>query len=124
MPKPNGSALPYINAALFARPELTEDLANQISHARDAVSQAFADIINAAADQFDDLAVQQWFVQDATLFCVFLGSILTVERSGGEVEKRQLLSALNHLAKRIEREIPEQILMFARGVVERQGGAL
>lgn len=108
--------LPYINPDLFAEPSMQEQETVNIAIAREAMGAAFDAMLEASLEQFQSVELKQFLVQDVVLFCLFIGSIKMIESAGVVMEKRQILSAFNHLLKRAEREIPEQILNFANSL--------
>lgn len=112
------NGLPYINPALFAEPTLEEQQRERLAEVRQIVSGAWRDLLERVLEEFPEPAIQQWIVQDVTLFAMFFGSLRTVEAAGGDMEKRQILSAFNHLTKRAEREVPEMILNFSREILQ------
>ena len=106
--------LPYLNPDLFKVPETMDE---QMARARDAGTNAVNEIMERLCDEFVDQKHRMEVVQDIVLFTMFLGSIKTVEVSEAPMERRQLLSALHFLLKRGEREVPAQILAFAKEVL-------
>lgn len=109
--KANG--LPYINAELYKEPSLNEKEQEHGQQVRQTIAKAFSDIMDRAMIEFDRPEHRQWIVQDAVMLILLLGSIKIAEQ-GGPLGRREILSAFNHLLKRSQHEIPENVLAFAR----------
>jgi hypothetical protein len=108
---------PYIdtepfNVAAWANPEAEAKL--------DAARAAYTMTIDATLDQltleFDDPIMKQVVVQDLALFTLYLVSTKMVLINGGPPWRKRLLSALQHLTKRAEKEVPEMLITLARAV--------
>jgi hypothetical protein len=115
--------LPYINPELYREPDMNDADHDRLELVREAVGNAFNDMIDKAAERFPLADHKQYVVQDVALLVMFLSAIKMGEITGNS-ERRQILSAFNHLLKRAQGEIPERILMFCREFLrEPQPGA-
>lgn len=110
--------LPYLNPALFKEPELTAEEHDRIQLAKESFGTAFSEMLDRTIEHIGGNAgAQQWVAQEAAMLAMLLASLKTVELSGGDMERRQILSAFNFLSKRAQVEVPEAILAFAREVL-------
>lgn len=105
----------YIDFTSFEKPDDAE-LDARLLKAREAYSKALNEILDRVADEFDDPMVAQFVVQDFGMFAVFLVSTKMVELAGEPPWRKRFLSAFQYLVKRIEREVPENLILLARSI--------
>lgn len=121
MRKAPRKSLPVGNWADFRKPDDGE-LEAMLDAQREAYSLAIDGMMNKSAEAFEGTEYGQFPVQDIALFAVFLGAVKMVELSGQPMEKKSILSALNFLLTRAEREIPTHVHALLDSVANRPVG--
>ena len=105
---------PYINTKPFEAEADNPETQAKIEAARAAYSNAINGILDRVCEEFDNPTVKQIVAQDFALFTMFLVSSKMVEIASEPAWRKRLLSALQHLSKRVDREVPEMLIQLAR----------
>lgn len=105
---------PYIDTKPFETSLDDPATVAKLDLARAAYSNAINDILERVVEEFDDPAMKQVVTQDLAMFTVYLASVKMVAVANEPLWRKRLLSAFQHLEKRIEREVPEMLIELAR----------
>ena len=107
---------PYINTKPFEHSADDPETQAKLELARAAYTNAINDILERICDEFDAPEVKQLVAQDFALFTVYLVSLKMVLIAEEPAWRKRLLSAHQHLSKRIDREVPEMLIELARSL--------
>lgn len=119
---------PYINTKPFEAAADSPETQAKVEAARMAYTKAVNAILERVCEEFEDPIVKQIVAQDFALFTVYLVSSKMVEIATEPAWRKRLLSALQHLSKRIDREVREMLIELARelngGRANEDGGTM
>lgn len=122
MPKPKlRNALPIRDWDTYRQPD-DDEIEVVLNAQREAYTGAIDAMMDKTAEAFTNPSYGQFPVQDIALFALFLAAVKMVELSGQPMEKKAILSALNFLLNRAERELPTQVEQLLDAVENRQVG--